>query len=317
MIMKVRIKTPSRIHVTLIDLNGSIGRIDGGVGFAIEKPCVDVICEEFEGVEVEGGINRDRFERVAKILKGRFGFGLKVKVLSDYEAHVGLGSGTQVSLAIAKAFNDIYDLGLSVRELAEITGRGGTSGIGVAVFELGGFVLDGGHSVKEKPHFLPSSASKAKPPKVLARYDLPDWKVVVAVPNMKGFYGGREIDLFKSHCPIPIEDVRKLCHLILMKLLPSVVEEDLESFCEVIKSIQYLGFKKVEIDQYGEVIWELIENEEFAVGMSSTGPAVYTVTDTNAKEISRYLNEYFSERNIECKVYITKPNNRGHEKRQI
>ncbi len=310
---KIKIKTPSRIHITLIDLNGSIGRVDGGIGFALKNPYIEIVCEDFDGIEVEGGINRDRFERVATNLRNLFGKGLKVNVLKDYEAHVGLGSGTQISLAVAKAFNDIYNLGLSVRELAEITGRGGTSGIGVAVFESGGFVLDGGHSLKEKPYFLPSSASKAKPPKVLARYELPDWYIVVAIPRLKGMHGKREINVFEKYCPIPIEEVKTLCHIILMKLLPSVVEKDLDSFCESLKTIQYLGFKKIEIDQYGRIIWNLIENTDFAIGMSSMGPAVYSVTDTNAKDILKYFEEYFDERNIDYNTYISKPNNSGAE----
>ena len=32
------ITTPSRLHLTLIDLNGSCGRIDGSVGITIKDP---------------------------------------------------------------------------------------------------------------------------------------------------------------------------------------------------------------------------------------------------------------------------------------
>ena len=311
--MKVRIKTPSRIHITLIDLNGSLGRIDGGVGFAIENPNVEIVCKECDYVLVRGGMNRERFERVARKLQGIFNKAIKIEVKSDYDAHVGLGSGTQISLAVAKAFNELYELGLSVRRMAEITGRGGTSGIGVAVFEMGGFVLDGGHSKKEKPEFLPSSASKAKPPRVLARYDLPDWNIVVAIPELKGFYGFREINLFKEFCPIPLEDVRKICHVILMKLLPSIVEQDLDEFGEAIMMIQRLGFKRIEIDQYGDLIWNLMDSVDFPIGMSSTGPALCVVTDTDAKEVRKDIENYFKEKNVRVKLYVTKPKNTGAE----
>ncbi len=37
-IMRVFIKTPCRLHFSLIDLNGSLNRIDGGVGLTLEKP---------------------------------------------------------------------------------------------------------------------------------------------------------------------------------------------------------------------------------------------------------------------------------------
>ena len=32
------ISTPARLHFGLIDMNGKIGRIDGGVGLALDSP---------------------------------------------------------------------------------------------------------------------------------------------------------------------------------------------------------------------------------------------------------------------------------------
>ncbi len=307
--MGVRIRTPSRIHITLIDMNGSLGRVDGGVGLALEEPYVEIVAEESEDVIVEGDcLNRERFTAVAKTLSSKFGGGIRVRVLSDYRAHVGLGSGTQISLAVAKAFDALYDLNMSVRELARIVGRGGTSGIGVAVFERGGFVVDGGHSRREKPDFLPSSVSNASPAPTIARLDFPDWKIVLAVPKLSGFYGRREVDLFKKACPVPVEDVREICHLVLMKMLPAVVEEDLDSFSFAVSRIQRLGFKRAEIDMYGDLIWNALD---VALGMSSTGPCVYAVTDTDAKAIERDLRKYFEERGIECDTLVTRARNVG------
>ena len=307
--MSVRIRTPSRIHITLIDMNGSLGRIDGGVGLALSTPFVEIVAEEDEDVIVEGDcLNRERFERVAKALAERFNRGIRVKVLSDYRAHVGLGSGTQISLAVAKAFDVVYDLGLSIRELATIVGRGGTSGIGIAAFEFGGFIVDGGHSKREKSEFLPSSASKAKPAPVISRLDFPDWKIVLAIPDLTGFHSKGEIDLFRKVCPISLEDVREICHLVLMKMLPAIVEEDLDDFIFAVSRIQRLGFKRAEIDMYGDLIWNALE---IALGMSSTGPCVYAVTDTNTREIERDLRRYFEERGLKCETMVTKARNEG------
>ncbi|MEM1578823.1 MAG: beta-ribofuranosylaminobenzene 5'-phosphate synthase [Archaeoglobaceae archaeon] len=308
----MRIRTPSRIHVTLIDMNATIGRVDGGVGFAINEPFIEIKAFESEKVVVEGkSSNLERFERVAKKFETRFGKGIEIKVISDYKSHIGLGSGTQISLAIGKAYCALYGIELSIRQIAEITGRGGTSGIGVAVFEHGGFVVDGGHRWEEKKSFMPSSASKAKPAPLISRLDFPNWDVVVVVPELSGAYGSGEIELFQKSCPVPIEEVRELCHLILMKLLPSLVENDLDSFNFAISRIHELGFKKAEVERYGSLIRQLIDS--MPVGLSSTGPSVYAVTDANAKSLAREISGYFAEKGLKCEKIITKGRNRGAE----
>jgi len=313
--VRVRIRTPSRIHITLIDLNGSIGRIDGGVGLTLEEPYVEIEARGGEGVEVVGrGKSSDRFKSVASMLYELFGGGIRVDVLADYEQHVGLGSGTQISLATAMAYNVIHGLGLDVRELATIVGRGGTSGIGVAAFEFGGFIVDGGHSVKEKRSFLPSSASKARPAPVISRLDFPDWRIVLAIPEMSGFYGAREVDLFRRHCPIPLDEVREVCHIVLMKMLPAVAEGDLDEFGEAVFSVQRVGFKRREVEMYGDLIRSVIEDVSEitkAVGMSSTGPTVYAVTDSDAKGLESYMIDCFESLGVSCRTVVTRARNRG------
>lgn len=309
----LRLRTPSRIHITLIDLNGAIGRIDGGVGLALDRPKIEILAEECDEVVLNGEmLNRERFEISAKKMKEYCGKGAKITVISDYDSHVGLGSGTQISLAVGKAFSELYGLDLSTRDIAEIMGRGGTSGIGVSAFDFGGLIVDGGHSIKEKGSFLPSSASKAKPAPMIARLEFPEWDIVLAIPELKGFFGDAEVNLFQKSCPIPLEDVREICHLILMKMLPAVVEKDLDSFGEAIKRIQELGFKKAEVEQYGELIKNCFDIAD-CIGMSSTGPAVYAITDSDAKTLERDLKSYFAEMGFECKTIITRARNRGVE----
>ena len=309
----MRIRTPSRIHITLIDLNGEIGRIDGGVGLALEEPCVRIKAKESGDIVVKGeSENFERYKSVAEKFHKKFGCGIEIEILGDYKAHVGLGSGTQISLAVGKAFVEINGIEMSVREIAEFVGRGGTSGIGVAAFEFGGFIVDGGHSVKEKSSFLPSSFSKAKPAPILARYDFPDWDVYVFIPERKGFFGRREVDLFRKNTPLRIEEVRELCHVILMKLMPSVVEGDLEEFADAIYRIQYLGFKRAEIKQYGDLIYKIIEEAKDygAVGMSSTGPTVYLIGEGDGVPVVR---DIFREAGFEVDLVKTKARNRGAE----
>jgi len=312
--MKVRVKTPSRIHITLIDLNGSIGRLDGGIGIALKSPSVEVTGRESDNPIVTGADDVERFRDVCKTFESISGKSVRLDVKSTYRSHVGLGSGTQISLAVGSIYNKLFDLKLSIQKIAEIIGRGGTSGIGVAAFESGGFIVDGGHSTKEKSSFKPSSASKARAPPVIFRHNFPDWKIVLLTPELSGFSGRDEIELFKANCPIPVEDVREISHQVLLKMIPSIIEEDITSLGESIWRVQQLGFKKAEIDQYGNLIRDLmyyLKDTAPVVGMSSTGPTIFAITDSNPEKIARNGVQYFKEVNIDCEQVITKARNSG------
>ncbi|MGB9979831.1 beta-ribofuranosylaminobenzene 5'-phosphate synthase [Methanobacterium sp.] len=323
------IETPSRLHMTLIDLNGTIGRIDGGVGLTIKKPKLILEAKpQDEGIDIffkeSHKLNEkimmdyrrkigDTVKKITDFLKIDSGFKFEVK--TAYPAHSGLGSGTQLSLAVAKLILNLNDHDMDAWQIARIVGRGGTSGIGVRAFDHGGFIIDGGHKVDEKPDFLPSSASNAHPAPLIARYDFPeDWKVILAIPNVPaGASGQNEVNIFQQHCPIKLDEVQTLSHLILMKMMPSVVEKDLDSFGSAVNEIQDIGFKKIEVGFQDSIISRITQNMRDAgaagVGMSSFGPTIYAVTDTNTKNISKVAQSTMNE--IGGKVIVTEAKNNG------
>ncbi|ENN95670.1 beta-ribofuranosylaminobenzene 5'-phosphate synthase [Methanocaldococcus villosus KIN24-T80] len=321
------IESPSRIHITLIDLNASIGRVDGGVGIALEKP----------NLKIEGDIERDiiiefdntlynkfpedflnkiknRAYNIAKDILNYIGKeGIYLKFLSLFPSHSGLGSGTQLSLAIGKLITKLYNYNIDIYEIAKLLGRGGTSGIGIGAFKYGGFLLDGGHSWKEKKDFKPSSASKGiRPAPILFRHNF-DFDITLIIPEGEHVYGKREVDIFKKYCPIPLNEVEKLSHLILMKMLPAVVEKNLEDFGDVINKIQYLGFKKVEVGLQSEVVKELIQSLQKSAfsGLSSFGPTVYALGDK--RFIIETANEVFDKFGVDGEIIFTKANNIGYK----
>ncbi len=322
--MKIEVKTPSRLHFTLIDLNGSLGRIDGGIGVTLDYPNVLIEAEPSKSILVEGE-KKDLAESIIRkaINKISPGNGVKIKIKSTIPDHVGLGSKTQLSLAIATAINRIYARNFSVRELVKIVGRAGTSGIGVAAFERGGFILDGGHSFgpgKQKEKFLPSSASLAPPAPVIIRQDVPeDWFFVIGIPNVdKGAHGAREVGIFKKYCPIPLREVEKLSHLILMKTLPAIMDKDIEVFGKSLHEIQKIGFKKVEVELQDRVVKKLInfmiENGAYGSGVSSFGPAVYgLVSGIETAEKLSLETELFLKKHTGGTAFISGVNNKGVE----
>jgi beta-ribofuranosylaminobenzene 5'-phosphate synthase len=308
----IQVVTPSRLHITLIDLNGALGRIDGGVGLTLDYPSIRINAKKDTQLSVSGTTEfAERIKSAASTVLTQYNInGVAIDVVQEYPTHVGLGSGTQVALAVGTAISELYDLNLNPTTIAKLTGRGGTSGIGVAAYELGGFLVDGGH--KGKTEFLPSSASgKFGPGPIIARHDFPDWAIVLAIPNLRGASDKREIDIFQKQCPLPLNEVQELCHVILMEMLPAVVEHDIESFGRSINQVQTIGFKRRELELQpfcAHLVQFMRENGAIGAGMSSFGPVVYGITD--GKRLLKAVQSYLKD-SIGGKVREVKAQNTG------
>lgn len=308
----IQVVTPSRLHITLIDLNGALGRIDGGVGLTLDYPSIRINAKKDAQLSVSGTTEfAERIKSAASAVLTQYNInGVAIDVVQEYPNHVGLGSGTQVALAVGTAISELYDLNLNPTTIAKLTGRGGTSGIGVAAYEFGGFLVDGGH--KGKTEFLPSSASgKFGPGPIIARHDFPDWAIVLAIPNLRGASDKREIDVFQKQCPLPLNEVQELCHVILMEMLPAVVEHDIESFGRSIDRVQTIGFKRRELELQpfcAHLVQFMRENGAIGAGMSSFGPVVYGITD--GKRLEKAVRSYLND-TIGGKVRAVKAQNTG------
>jgi beta-ribofuranosylaminobenzene 5'-phosphate synthase len=327
--MKVRITTPCRIHLSLIDENGYTGRVDGGVGLMLDQP--NVVLEVSNSAD-EFAIECHRYyresvhvinEKASKVFKlfhinnKNFHFNL----LRYYPSHVGLGSKTQLSLAIGTAISKLKNMDIPIEEITKMVERGGTSGIGWRGFETGGFIVDGGHDYgigKEKENFLPSSASgSANPALTISKYNIPEnWRFVLVIPNVKpGANGEEEVDIFKKYTPIPRDEVNEVSHQILMKMLPGILRNDLQCFGEGLKRIQSIGFKKIEISLQKQIVKDLLKLFEKigvkAYGMSSFGPSILGITDSDgeAEKLKKTVEKYLN--GIGGHIFLCKPNNTG------
>lgn len=282
----LRIRTPARLHFALIDLNGSLGRIDGSIGLAINDPHFEIIAEPADQIQIVSIQYGERARALLEKLRVKYNFpGIHLRFVSEIPPHSGFGSGTQLALGIAQAVNTLYNLNLSVADLAAAVGRGGTSGIGITAFERGGFILDGGHRFPDqKSSFLPSSAAGSVPaPPLLLRYPFPEWDLLIVIPRCTHISGETEIQLFKTLCPQPRSTAEQLSHLILLKLLPAIFEKDRRAFGAAINEIQTFGWKKVEIDAQGDILQRTLDflrdNGAMGAGVSSWGPAIFAVGD--------------------------------------
>jgi len=309
--VKVYVKTPARLHLGLIDLNGDLGRLFGGLGVGIDRPNVILEAQRSEKLAATG----ERNEQV-KTLAKRFleTYNIKanasIHVKQAIPEHSGLGSGTQLALAVATALAKLFDVKASVPELAKTMGRGQRTSIGTTIFEQGGFVVDGG-----------KSTGKNGFPATIFHQPFPeDWGFVVAVPNVnKGLAKGAETAAFKALSPMKAEDAGKVCRLTMMKLLPALIECDIGSFGEALTQIQIVvgeHFAEVQGGTYSsqaatEGIALMQKLGAYGVGQSSWGPAFYGVTQKEkAKEIAVKA-KAFLKKGVGGQVFVAKANNRG------
>ncbi len=322
------IKSPSRLHMTLIDLSGAYGRIDGGMGLTLQDPNFILFGEPTEkNIQIDFSqsiMNNCKKECIEKIQDAAFKvknyFNIDedfyFKIENAYLPHSGLGSGTQIALSTAKIITKTMGIEADAYKLAQIVGRGGTSGIGTCSFENGGLIIDGGHSLEEKSSFSPSSSSSANPPILLANYNFPkDWKILIVLLNSDIHINGtKEVNIFQKYCPISKTEVCELSHIIFMNIIPFLLEHNIQGFGKGIDTIQELAFKNIEVSLQSTKIKNLMtklrEIGAYGVGMSSFGPAVYSIYDKNNKHIVNEIKDYVGSNGI---VLTTKAQNSGYE----
>lgn len=224
-----RVSAPARLHLGFLDLNGGLGRRYGSIGLALDQPSTDVIVARAETTSVAGA-ERERVlalvERTtaALALKGRY----RVEVTRAIPAHAGLGSGTQLALAIGLALMRLEGLALTPQQIGDLAGRGARSAIGMAAFEGGGFIVDGGRGALDRP------------PPVLIQAPFPeDWRALLVLDQRhQGAHGDREAKAFAALPPFPETLADRLCRLVLMQLVPGLKEHDLDAFGAALTEIQ-------------------------------------------------------------------------------
>lgn len=281
------VRTGARLHLGQLDLNGSLGRLYGGIGLAIDRPLVELTVRRAQALEVEAPEQeRSRVMNLARQFISHYHLaGARIRVHRSIPAHSGLGSSTQLALAIGFALTRAYGLQASLMELAQVTDREGSrSGIGVAAFEHGGLIVDGGMGAPK------AGGNRARQvPPVIARLPFPqDWGIILAIPpSPEKMAGAKEVDAFKSLTPMSEPVVGQISRLVLMQLLPALAEKDLVLFGRAITTIQELVgsyFASVQGGVFattaGARLAEYLLSQGAAgVGQSSWGPTVYGFVD--------------------------------------
>ena len=236
-----RISTPARLHLGFLDLNGTSGRRFGSIGMAIDAFHTTVSAQRAPSAQIAHADPAlcDKIEQLTADFYASLGAGIPAnqrgvayQVESLIPSHAGLGSGTQLALTIGRLMCHVHNITASTADIAAALGRGNRSGIGIATFDHGGFVVDGG------------SGPNSRVPAALFQQQFPsDWRIVlVCDPAHQGVHGAAEKIAFRDLADFPLTDAHAICHLTLMQLLPALVEQDLPAFGDALNRIQcYIG----------------------------------------------------------------------------
>lgn len=273
----VFVEAPARLHFGVLDLRGDLGRRFGGIGAAVPAPSLLVEARRAVALGAEGPDAKRALE-FARRFAAYHGLdaGVHFCLHRAIPAHAGLGSGTQLALAVARATAELYGLPADVATLARAVDRGRRSGVGTWTFAYGGFVLEGGRKSDE-----------ATIAPLLSRLPIPaSWRCVVVVPRGKpGLAADEEAAAFARLPSPPARDVARVAHLVLLQLLPAVAEGDLASFGGALTEVQRITggwFAPAQGGVFapgatGELVERLREWGAVGVGQSSWGPAVYGI----------------------------------------
>ena len=279
----VRVHAPGRLHLGFLDPAATLGRRFGSLGLALDgwETVVELGRAPADSFSADDEAGRDELARARELIDVlrhalRRTERLQLRIRRALPSHAGFGSGTQLALAVGRAFCTLFDLPLTGAELARLTGRGLRSGVGIAAFEHGGLLLDGG------------PRADGSPAQVMARIELPpSWRVLLVLdPRLRGLSGADERAALARLAPLPRDTAADICHEVLMRLLPGAAGDEFAPFAAGLSRIQrLLGQHFAPAQQgrcfasaaVGRVLDWVAAHATAAVGQSSWGPTGFAV----------------------------------------
>jgi beta-ribofuranosylaminobenzene 5'-phosphate synthase len=271
---KVTVTTSARLHMGFFDLSGDIECKFGSLGMSIDKPCTHLEITNSKKPLIDANCSENVVkivENIAKSLNLEHKFSLKL--LNSIPEHAGLGSGTQMALAIGVGLSQLFGMSLSTSEIALRARRGKRSGIGIAAFEQGGVLLDSGRT------------KLGEVPKILAREVFPEsWRIILVQDCAHaGIHGAEELQAFEKLSPAK----NSLRDMVFSHMLPALQRADLLAFGAYMQDLQaYNGdyFAPIQGGRFAsgdvaEVLNWLQNNGAACVGQSSWGPTGFAILE--------------------------------------
>ena len=287
----VRVTTGARLHFGLLDTVPPFG----GIGAMIEQPATEVRIAQADQFVADDGAT-SRITEIARRFADHVGLeslpDCIVEIVNRPEPHTGLGTGTQLSLAVAEGIAKLMRFSIDPEILAaQIADRGKRSAVGVHGYFQGGLIFESN-----------SSEGASELNRVQNRVALPDsWTVVIARPadTASTVSGDAEQTQFDRVTSASEQQRESLLTIITDQILPAAVSADFDQFTSAIHQYNYQSgmlFSGVQGGPYNgsqvtELVQLMIDHGARGVGQSSWGPSVFSWFES-ASEASRFCDTF-------------------------
>lgn len=273
----VSVTTGSRLHFGMFSLGSAGVRQFGGVGVMIDQPGICLQITESETLTATGPMADAALRAAQALARAEISPTeprCRIEIQAAPPRHAGLGSGTQLALAVAAGIRALEGgEPLEPEQLARAVGRGQRSAVGLYGFLHGGLIVEAGKLADDEISPL------------IARVDVsPKWRFLLVRPQAsEGLSGDAERLAFAQLPPAPANVTAEMCREALMELVPAVIERRFDRFSESLFRFGQLAgscFASLQAGVYAtaevaEAARLLSEIGVIGVAQSSWGPTLF------------------------------------------
>lgn len=310
------VTTGARLHFGPLAWKPQAGRDFGGWGLMLDAPrlTLRLRCDDHSPAPpcFPAAVD-DRAQSLLSQLTADAPAALSFQIehLQPIPSHHGLGSGTQLALALGTAVTQLVTgTAESPLQLAARLGRGARSAVGIYGFQSGGLIVDAGKRPGDDIGQL------------AARVDVPaNWRFVLLTPqHSAGLTGEGERTAFQNLPPFPTALTHRLSRLLLTEILPAVQAVDFETFAAALTEYGTRVGEAFGALQGGVVhaaslpLWNRLHDARIpGVAQTSWGPtlAVAQPSETAARQ---FLQQFQFDRDVasqQLSMTIAPPRNQG------
>ena len=307
----ITVTAPSRLHFGLLSFGWPGRRQYGGVGVMLNKPmCVTL---KTAPTLATTGPHADRAatfaQHWAEQVLAEPAPQAEIQIETAPAGHVGLGSGTQLALAVAAGLYSLYERPLpAAAQLATSVGRGGRSAVGTYGFLHGGLITEKGR-LNDEP--LADLHQRVEVPAA--------WRFVLIRPtDRRGVHGEDERRAFLKLPPVPTATTEALWAELSQQMLPALAAADEVGFGESVYRYGVLAgqcFARVQGGPFASpaaknLVAHIRGLDVRGVGQSSWGPTLFAIT--RDEDQAEWLVDQLTRGSVappECE--ICRPNNQG------